>query len=53
MVCAFCGSTESNVKMRVATVDCGVIKLSVCPVDETNLEDTSMMTFISIEKAVI
>lgn len=51
MVCAFCGSTESNVKTCSVVIDTGLVRVPVCPVDETNLEDPSMINLI--EKVLV
>lgn len=40
MRCAFCGSDQSNVKMSSALAEGGLVKMPVCPVDETYLSDT-------------
>lgn len=58
MKCAFCGSGESNVKTRLANAEGGLVKLPVCPVDETFIDDTfsqplSFTRLVGMQKAVI
>lgn len=58
MQCAFCGSVEDNVKMRMANMDeGGLIKLPVCPVDEMAVEDSfsfplTMRQLINMQRKV-
>lgn len=58
MRCAFCGSGEDNVKTRMANAEVGgLVKLPVCPVDETYIDDTfstplTMRQLANMQRAV-
>lgn len=58
MVCAFCGSGESNIAQKSVLAEGGLVKMPVCPVDMIFAEESfgrplTMTQLVNMQKAMV